>query len=63
MMDGKEIRGKKRILQVSFDIEVDYATDGVELSDEIAEFLQNNDYHVIGNSFHGDMTSKYGHLC
>ena len=63
MINGKEIRGKKRILQVSFDIEVDVAVDGVDLSDEVAKLLQNNGYHVIGSGFNGDMTGEYGHLC
>lgn len=63
MMNGEKIRGKKRILQVSFDIEVDEVVDGVDLNDEVAELLQNNGYHVIGSDFRGDMTGEYGHLC
>ena len=63
MMNGEKIRGKKRILQVSFDIEVDEVVDGVDLNDEVAELLQNNGYHVIGSGFNEDVTSEYGHLC
>ena len=49
----------KRIKQISLDILVYNDVDGCELAEEIADFLEENGYGVIGAGFQEDMTDKY----
>jgi hypothetical protein len=49
----------KRVVQVSFDVVVDYDCDGTILAENIAEELDNMGYTVIGADFKEDVTEHY----
>lgn len=49
----------KRVKQISLNIVVYNDVDGCELAEEIADFLEENGYGVIGAEFQEDMTDKY----
>lgn len=49
----------KRVKQIVFDIIVDENIDGYKLADEIADFLEDNDYNVLGAGFQEDVTYAY----
>lgn len=49
----------KKVKQISFDILVDESVDGMNLADEVADFLEANDYRVLGAGFQEDMTEIY----
>ena len=49
----------KRVKQISFDILVDDTIDGMNLADEVADFLEVNGYRILGAGFQEDMTETY----
>ena len=49
----------KRVKQISFDILVDEGVDGMNLADEVSDFLESNGYRILGAGFQEDMTEFY----
>ena len=49
----------KRVKQISFDILVDEDVDGMNLADEVSDFLEANGYRILGAGFQEDMTEFY----
>lgn len=49
----------KRVKQISFDILVDEGVDGMNLADEVSDFLAANGYRILGAGFEGDITEFY----
>lgn len=49
----------KRIKQISLDILVEPDIDGMKLSDEVAEALENLGFTILGAGFQEDMTEIY----
>ena len=49
----------KRVKQISFDILVDEGVDGMNLADEVSDFLEANGYRILGAGFQEDMTEFY----
>ena len=49
----------KRVKQISFDILVDEGVDGMNLADEVSDFLEANGYRILGDGFQEDMTEFY----
>lgn len=49
----------KRVKQISFDVLVDESVDGMNLADEVADFLEVNGYRILGAGFQEDMTEIY----
>ena len=49
----------KRVKQISFDILVDEGVDGMNLADEVSDFLETNGYRILGAGFQEDMTEFY----
>lgn len=49
----------KRVKQISFDIIVDDDVDGMNLADEVADFLEANGYRILGAGFQEDLTEVY----
>ena len=49
----------KRVKQISFDILVDEGVDGMNLADEVADFLEANGYRILGTGFQEDVTEFY----
>ena len=41
----------KRVKQISFDILVDEGVDGMNLADEVSDFLEANGYRILGLVF------------
>ena len=49
----------KRVKQISLDILVDDDVDGMNLADEVADILQENQFVILGSGFQEDMTETY----
>ena len=49
----------KRVKQISFDILVDEDVDGMNLADEVSDFLEANGYRILGVGFQEDVTEFY----
>lgn len=49
----------KRVKQISFDILVNENVDGCDFAEEVADFLEENGYKVLGAGFQEDMTDVY----
>ena len=49
----------KRVKQISFDILVDEGVDGMNLADEVSDFLEANGYRILGAGFQEDVTEFY----
>lgn len=55
-MFKKEI---KKVKQISLDVLIDKDIDGYELAEEIAKFLELNDYVILGADCQEDLTEIY----
>ena len=49
----------KRVVQISLDILMDENVDGCNFAEEVADFLEANEYKVLGAGFQEDMTDVY----
>ena len=49
----------KKVVQISLDIRVDEDMNGCDFAEEIAKFLDENDYEILGTSFQDDLTDVY----
>lgn len=48
-----------RVVQVSFDVVVDWDCDGTILAEKLAEELEGVGYEVVGAGFQADVTETY----
>ena len=49
----------KRVKQISLDILVDDDVDGMNLADEVADYLEERQFVVLGCGFQDDITETY----
>lgn len=49
----------KKVKQISFDILVGEDVDGMNLADEVSDFLEANGYRILGAGFQEDVTEFY----
>lgn len=49
----------KRVKQINLDIVVDESADGYNFAEEVADFLSQNGFDVLGADFQEDMTDVY----
>lgn len=53
------MKRKKRVIQISLDIFVDFECDGFVLAEDVAKELEKQGLKVIGAAFQDDMTECY----
>ena len=53
------MKRKKRVIQISLDIFVDFECDGFVLAEDASKELERHGFEVIGAGFQDDMTECY----